>query len=262
MVRLSDHSSTSIRFGNETRQLHFRQRSTDEIVIKQVLVGQQYDLRRLRRAVDLFEFAQRQRGAGGIPLVIDAGANIGAAALYFALNMPEALVLAVEPESENFQLLSKNVSGLNVKSIHAALASSAGRAEVFDPGEGHWGYRTRHLAHDDGKPGTINRVSINDLYQSHPAPFFPFIVKVDIEGGEGDLFSANTEWVARTPLLIIELHGWLLLKGGTSRPFLQCISKLDRDFVYFGEDIYSIANNLDELMGVTDGAPAQELKTG
>ena len=69
-------------------------------------------------------------------------------------------------------------------------------------------------------------------------------MKVDIEGAEKDLFRSNTEWVAVTPIIIVELHDWLLPKGGTSRPFLQCVSKLDRDFVYLGEDVYSIANDL------------------
>ena len=38
----------------------------------------------------------------------------------------------------------------------------------------------------------------------------PFIVKVDIEGFEADLFSANTQWVGRTPIIITELHNWLI----------------------------------------------------
>jgi hypothetical protein len=61
------------------------------------------------------------------------------------------------------------------------------------------------------------------------------------------VFSENTEWIARTPLVIVELHDWLLPKAGTSRPFLQCISQLNRDFVSIGEDIYSIANDLAAL---------------
>jgi hypothetical protein len=50
--------------------------------------------------------------------------------------------------------------------------------------------------------------------------------------------------VARTPILIVELHDWLLPKQSTSGPFLECISKMKRDFVYIGEDIYSIAHDL------------------
>ena len=73
-------------------------------------------------------------------------------------------------------------------------------------------------------------------------------------GPEGDLFSGNTEWVSLTPIIIVELHDWMFPGGGTSRPFLQCISKLDRDFVSFGEDVYSIANDLQGLEAAVAGS--------
>ena len=62
------------------------------------------------------------------------------------------------------------------------------------------------------------------------------------------IFSPATPngWRARRSL-IVELHDWLIPKGKTSQPFLQCIAKLDRDFIYRGEDIYSIANDFDAL---------------
>ena len=62
-----------------------------------------------------------------------------------------------------------------------------------------------------------------------------------------DVFAANNEWVARTPLLMLELHDWLLPKAGTSATFLKCIAKLDRDFVTIGENAFSIANRLEDL---------------
>lgn len=70
------------------------------------------------------------------------------------------------------------------------------------------------------------------------------MVKIDIEGGESDLFSANTEWVAKTPLIIIELHDWLLTGTANSRTFLQCIAGHNRDFVHIGENVFSIDNDL------------------
>ncbi len=33
----------------------------------------------------------------------------------------------------------------------------------------------------------------------------------------------------------------------SSRSFLQCVAGLDRDFVYLGENIFSIANDLARL---------------
>jgi FkbM family methyltransferase len=246
-TRYPTYASATYNFGSGTRQFHFRQQSTDELVIKQVLTQQQYDLRRLRRFSELLRFVQQREALGRQPLIVDAGANIGASAIYFLGNLQNALVVAIEPDRDNFALLCKNVEGTKVKPIHAAISSSAGLAQVVDPGEGHWGYRTRPIVEDGAHTDTVNRVTITEIYAAHAVGFFPFIVKIDVEGAEQDVFSANTQWIDRTPLVIVELHDWLLPKAGTSRPFLQCISQLNRDFVSIGEDVYSIANDLDAL---------------
>ncbi|SRR5581483_8767932 len=237
--------SKTISYRNGSRELYYRLQSTDEEVIKHVLLGRQYDLSLLPRphAGELFEFLRRKEAAGLRPLVVDAGANIGASAVYFTANMPHAQVIAIEPEPDNFDLLAKNVEGLSVQPLRAAISSSPGRATVVDPGRGHWGYRTR--ADDGSHPDSVPRITVNDIYASQPADVFPFIVKVDIEGGEMDLFSANTEWVERTPVIMVELHDWMFPKGGTARPFLQCVSKLDRDFIQMSQEIFSISNRLE-----------------
>ena len=125
---LASYSSTPFSFGTGTRKIYFRQQTSDEAVIKQVLMQQQYDLRRLRRAPELLSFVQRQQERGLRPLVVDAGANIGASAIYFAGNLPKAFVIAIEPDFENFTLLCKNVEGLSVEPVHGAISSAAGHA--------------------------------------------------------------------------------------------------------------------------------------
>ncbi len=72
----------------------------------------------------------------------------------------------------------------------------------------------------------------------------PFILKIDIEGGEADLFDDEPEVFARFPVLIIELHDWMLPRGGTSRPFLRWHAAQDRDFVHIGENVFSLCNTL------------------
>src|SRR5215475_15612703 len=98
--------------------------------------------------------------------------------------------------------------------MHAAVSAREGRVKLSDPGEGHWGFRTEAAA-----DGEIQCVTINDIFRQNDATHFPFIVKIDIEGGEAALFSDATEWVGQTPILIIELHDWLLPKCGVSRSF-------------------------------------------
>src|SRR5262245_53841009 len=249
--KISAYSSTEYSIGTATRHFYFRRQSSDEAVIKHILMQQQYDLRRLRRASELLAFVQRQEANGLRPLVVDTGANIGASAIYFAGNLRNAVVVAIEPDQENFKLLCKNVEGLSVEPVHGAVSSATERAHVIDLDEGHWGYRTRPIAEGEAATDAVARVTINYIYLSRAPTFFPFIAKINVEGGERDLFSGNTEWVARTPLVIVGLHDWLLPKEGTSRPFLECISKLGRDLVYIGEDSYSIANDLDaRILGI------------
>jgi FkbM family methyltransferase len=210
-----------------------------------VLNERQYNLNRRKRVNELLSYAQRNENAGLRPLIIDAGANIGASSIYFLANMPNACVIAIEPNQGNFELLCRNTQGLSIQPIRAALAASSGRCRVVDTGLGHWRYRTSPVGAGNLDGELVDCVTVADIYASHASSLFPFIVKIDIEGAEGELFTGNTGWLARTPLIIIELHDWLLPRAGTSQPFLRCVSALARDFISIGEDIYSIAHDLD-----------------
>ena len=55
-------------------------------------------------------------------------------------------------------------------------------------------------------------VSINDLLKINNN-YKLFIVKVDIEGFEQNLFLSNTNWIDNCMLIIIELHDWMIPKS-------------------------------------------------
>jgi FkbM family methyltransferase len=233
----------NLTLGTSTRAFEFRPGTSDEGVIENILKRSEYNFGRLPRGPHLNEFYRSAVASGKTPLIVDAGANIGASAVYFAYSFPQARVVAIEPEKSNFELLSANTAGANVECIHAALAATAGRARVIDSGKGHWGFRTERGAGASGGE-SVECVTLNDIYRDQPAGVVPFIAKIDIEGGESELFSAGTEWVAETPVIVIELHDWLLLGQANSRAFLQCVSAHDRDFLYLGENVFSIDNKL------------------
>jgi FkbM family methyltransferase len=246
---MNAYASTTLTLGPATRQLFFRKGTSDEHVIKQIFVDQHYNLGRCgERAKEILDLVKRQEAAGRKPLIVDAGANIGASAIYFAGLLPGVHVVAIEPDRENFELMSKNIEGLGgIQAIRGAIASTAGRARVIDPGRSHWAYRTEPAGESDQARDVVPRVTMNDIYAAHRSGYYPFIAKIDIEGAEQDLFSANTEWVSQTAIVIVELHDWMLPKARTSQPFLQCISQLDRDFICHGEETYSIANDLTDI---------------
>jgi len=210
--------------------------ATDLSVMAQIYRSEDYDLARLPRWRDIeARYAEITR-AGGDALIVDCGANIGASALYFAERFPRSRVIAVEPQAGNFGLLSRNcAAAAQIEPLHAGIASHDGRGALLDPGQGNWGFRVAERA-----DGEVPLVSINTLLARTPAA--PFIVKIDIEGFESELFSRNLEWLDRFYVLIIELHDWMLPRGRSSHSFLKAIAALDRDFVHAGENVFSIAN--------------------
>jgi len=231
----------NIRFedGRE-RALRHRGTRADLGVIAQIFEAQDYALAPLQRGAELHALYGRIAAAGRAPLILDLGANIGASVLWFTQTFPRAHLVALEPARDNFELLQQNCAGLDVDARCAAIGAADGETRLVDPGEGEWGYRTAAT----GEGERVEMVAASRLVaEERAAGRVPFIAKIDIEGGEQALFSCDTDWVDRFPLLVIELHDWLLPRAGSSRNFLACIAGRDRDFVFRGENVFSIAND-------------------
>jgi FkbM family methyltransferase len=204
----------------------------------QIFHQHDYDLSRFARAPDVTALYDGILRAGRTPLIVDCGGNIGLAARYFAVTWPRAKVISLEPDPGNAKLAIRNTVGTGVQVIASAIGSRDGRCAVIDPGRGHNAYRT--VASDSGDTNVISLPTILDRPDLQHCE--PFIVKIDIEGFEADLFAGNTDWIDRIPILIIELHDWMLPGTANSRAFLTAIAGKDRDFLYRGENIISIAN--------------------
>jgi FkbM family methyltransferase len=70
-------------------------------------------------------------------LILDLGANVGYASVYFSLRHPTARVIAVEPEPSNVALLRQNVAALpGVDVVEGAVWPHSGRLSLQDPGKG------------------------------------------------------------------------------------------------------------------------------
>src|SRR5271166_1471460 len=73
--------------------VHLRLKTSDESTYAQTLLWGQY-------AFDL-PFSPK--------VIVDAGANIGMASIYFAHKYPEAKIIAIEAEGSNFDMLTRNI---------------------------------------------------------------------------------------------------------------------------------------------------------
>ena len=201
--------------------LHLRPADTDMEALREVFVKRDYDftsfpqMERVRHAYDAI------LADGKIPLIVDAGANIGAASLWFARNFVQARIFAVEPDPRNAELCRRNCATYEqITVVEAAIGSVSGSVSlVVEQNEG-WGVRTAR-----GADATVPVVTIADLV-GRDARYQLFMVKIDIEGFEEDLFSENVGWLSEIDVLMIELHDWMLPGQYSSASFQRAITPL------------------------------------
>jgi len=138
-------------------------------------------------------------------VIIDAGANIGAASIYFAIKYPNSMIISLEPEKSNFDILMKNSKKYkNISCLNKALWHTKEPLYIKNPEANKESFeiQTQNLS-----PGidVIEGISINDLMANFKINQID-ILKIDIEGSEKEVFSHNTEWLEKVGLIFIEFH--------------------------------------------------------
>jgi len=157
--------------------------------------------------------------------IIDAGANIGIASIYFATKFPNARVIAIEPEEGNFALLERNTKPYaNISSIKAALWKESGEVSLIDPGHGPWSFQTRGDAKDSVP--RVEAITIRDIQQKFSARQID-IFKIDIEGAEKEIFENAEPWIDQVGVIMAETHD--RFRAGCSRALYLAAQKLDHE---------------------------------
>jgi len=136
--------------------------------------------------------------------IIDAGANIGLASVFFSQRFPEARIDAVEVSGDNLELLRKNTAPYpNVHVVPKGLWWRTASLRISNPSAEPWAFQVEETRSDESD--AIQATGVSDLLKSSKAELLD-IIKIDIEGSEKDLFEHPAEWLAKTKLLMIELH--------------------------------------------------------
>jgi FkbM family methyltransferase len=124
--------------------------------------------------------------------IVDGGANIGMATLYFANRFPAAKIIAVEPETENAKRLRSTCSKLpNVTIIQAALWPEKSNVGLFDVGRGAYAYSVNQNR-GAKSIATVPTVTMQELLERLGGQID--LLKLDVEGAERELFSQNLDW--------------------------------------------------------------------
>jgi FkbM family methyltransferase len=134
--------------------------------------------------------------------VIDLGANIGFTSVYLARRLRPSMLIAVEPDPANAAILRRNLAQNRIAAIvvEAAVGAEDGTALFRRDAASNLGA----LAHDGDI--SVSVVSVAKLIDRlGPLPQ-RILLKLDIEGGEQQLFARDVGWLDHVDCLLAELH--------------------------------------------------------
>lgn len=180
-------------------QLHFaadlpfcyRPGTTDLLVLEQVFLDGEYRVEPI--APESIEY------------IVDLGSNIGVTAMFWAQRYPNARMVLVEPDPDNFKLLERNTAAFQDRCVLLQAAVSDQRGETsFFRSDREYGHSI--LKGDD----SVSEIMVKTLTVSDvvSAAGFPRVdlLKMDIEGGEQIVMPTIGVWEHAPRYLIAELH--------------------------------------------------------
>jgi FkbM family methyltransferase len=190
-------------------------RSTDAWAIYELLVSGEYDF----------------LGDLGAPeFIIDGGANIGIASLYFLNRYPSARIVAIEPHPGNFEVCAKNLAPYDkrVRLIQGAIWKESGRLVLDETTHEEWTTRVQSGSADQS--GSVEAFTLRSLIAYCNGKVD--LLKLDVEGSEKELFGPGAEeWLPAIRNIVIELHG-----GDCSERFFSALTEYKYDLIQSPKD--------------------------
>lgn len=204
--------------------LYLRARTTDVSLCREIFLNNAYDS-------DFFEppHGTPQAAPAGMPTVmIDAGANVGLSAVFYANRFPDARIIAIEPEPSNYEMLKKNTAPYpNITTVHAALWKENGPLRLFDTGAGNTAFQvgeTNQLSAVEER-GVVPAFTLEKLMEQFGVAYIDYL-KMDVEGAEKEIFEHAAPWIDRVGTIAVELHDGM--RSGCS----ESVRLAAKDFPY------------------------------
>lgn len=178
------------------RPLAVRLGTTDAHVMEEIFFHGEYDplLKRHPKQVEQ---------------VVDLGANVGLSLRQWRRSLPNARVLAVEPDERNMSVCRFNaeLGGDTSKCsfVQACISATPGMVRL-DRSGGEWGLRMSRAAGDDSaNDQPVKAITMMQLLGEQGIDRID-LLKCDIEGAEAEVFSNCSDWISHVRHLVVELH--------------------------------------------------------
>jgi FkbM family methyltransferase len=184
--------------------LYLRARTTDVSLCREIFLNNAYDS-------DFFESPQVTPHAAppAMPqVIIDAGANVGLSAVFYANRFPDARIIAIEPEPSNYEMLKKNTAPYpNITTVHAALWKENGALRLLDTGGGNTTFQVDEINQLSAteERGVVRAVTLEKLMEQFGIAYIDYL-KMDVEGAEKEIFEHAAPWIDRVGTIAVELH--------------------------------------------------------
>ena len=144
------------------------------------------------------------QSGGGAPRILDCGANVGLASLYFKQRYPRARITAYEADPALAEIaaanLRRNGAG-DADFVHAAVWTSAGELTFQCEGTDS-GMIASLPGAVDGRATTVRSIRLRDLLEAEPVD----LLKLDIEGAEDPVLADCAPQLHRVGAMILDLH--------------------------------------------------------
>ena len=144
------------------------------------------------------------QSATDAPRILDGGANVGLASLYFKQRYPRARITAYEADPSLAAMVAANLEtngAADAEVVHAALWTSNGeltfRCEGSDSG-----MIASLPGAVDGRTATVRARRLRDLLEAEPID----LLKLDIEGAEDPVLADCEPVLHRVRAMIMDLH--------------------------------------------------------
>ena len=175
---------------------------SDYSVFKQIFNDEEYGL-----VLSIFKLNKNFKDQ--LINIIDAGANVGYTSVYFAVNLKNVKIYAVEPSDKNAIVYQKNQdflsNGSNLKLYQKALSENDNKfyetESNFRDGKD-WSITTKEV-----EDGLLEGISIAKIIKENSLNYIS-LLKIDIEGAERFIVKKENDlsYLKITQIIAIEIH--------------------------------------------------------
>lgn len=137
--------------------------------------------------------------------ILDCGGNIGLSVFWFATRFPNAKIVVVEPDPENYKLLLRNTKAFqNLNTLQAGVWSHDCFVRLKQEGVNSDAFSFEPCNPSDS--GATQAFGLATIAGRFNLPTLD-LLKVDIEGAEEELFTTHFElWLPLAGTIVVECH--------------------------------------------------------